>query len=153
MSATVIDAERRLPYAPAELCALVGDVRAYPDFIPWILDMKVSGEREHAGVREGVAHALVGWRAIRERFSTRVRVKAEAGEVDVSLVSGPFRVLENRWRFAPDGDGGSLVRFHVAYEFKNPLLNGLARANRDTAAQRIMQAFEKEAARRLAARV
>ena len=151
MSATIIETQTRLPYAPADLCALVGDVRTYPDFIPWILDMKVSGEREHAGVREGVAHALVGWRAIRERFTTRVRVKPEAGEVDVSLVSGPFRVLENSWRFASDGAGGTLVRFHVAYEFKNPILNGLVRANREVAARRIMQAFEKEAARRLGA--
>lgn len=153
MSATVIEAERRLPYAPRDLCDLVSDVRAYPDFIPWILDMRVSGEREHGGVREAVAHVLVGWKAIRERFSTRVRAAADAGEVDVSLVSGPFRVLENRWRFSPDGNGGSVVRFHVAYEFKNPLLNSLVRANRRRAAERIMEAFETEAARRLSAKV
>lgn len=148
MSATVIEAERRLPYAPRELCELVGDVRAYPKFIPWILDLKLSGEREHGGVREAVAHVLVGWRAIRERFSTRVRSAPEDGEVDVTLVSGPFRVLENRWRFAPDGKGGSVVHFHVAYEFKSHMLNRLVRANRQRAADRIMAAFEKEAARR-----
>lgn len=152
MSATTIEAEKHLPFAPADLCNLVSDVRAYPQFIPWILDMKVSGEREHGGVREAVAHVLVGWKAIRERFSTRVRSAPETGEVDVSLVSGPFRVLENQWRFQSDGNGGSLVRFHVTYEFKNPLLNGLVRANRQTAATRIMQAFEREAVRRLAPR-
>lgn len=148
MTATVIEAERRLPYAPHDLCELVGDVRAYPKFIPWILDLKLSGEREHGGVREAVAHVLVGWRAIRERFSTRVRSAPEDGEVDVTLVSGPFRVLENSWRFQPDGQGGSVVRFYVAYEFKSRMLNGLARANRQKAADRIMASFEKEAARR-----
>lgn len=149
MSATVIEAERRLPYAPRDLCELVGDVRAYPRFIPWILDMKVSGEREHAGVREAVAHVLIGWKALRERFSTRVRSAPEVGEVDVTLVAGPFRTLENRWRFEPDGNGGALVKFHVAYEFRSSMLNHLARANRERAAEKIMQAFEKEAARRL----
>ena len=127
---------------------MVGDVKAYPSFIPWILDMKVSGERETAGVREGVAHVLVGWKAIRERFSTRVRSAPAAGEVDVTLVSGPFRKLENRWRFQPDGAGGSLVRFWIAYEFKNPVLNSLAKANREKVVARIMAAFEAEATRR-----
>lgn len=150
MSATTIEAERRLPYAPEKLCALVGDVRAYPSFIPWVLDMKVSGEREHGGVREAVAHVLVGWKSLRERFSTRVRSAPEAGEVDVTLVSGPFRRLENRWRFASDGEGGSVVRFWIAYEFKNPLLNSLVKVNRDRAADRIMAAFEQEATRRFA---
>jgi coenzyme Q-binding protein COQ10 len=151
MSATVIEAERRLPYDPRDLCDMVGDVRAYPAFIPWILDLKLSGEREHGGVREAVAHVLVGWRAIRERFSTRVRLAPEQGEVDVTLVAGPFRTLENRWRFQPDGQGGSVVRFHVAYEFKSPFLNSLVRANRQKAAERVMAAFEKEAARRFKA--
>lgn len=148
MSATVIEAERRLPYAPHDLCEMVGDIRAYPKFIPWILDLKLSGEREHGGVREAVAHVLIGWRAIRERFSTRVRSAPDEGAVDVTLVAGPFRTLENTWRFQPDGQGGSVVRFHVAYEFKSPMLNGLARANRQKAAAKIMAAFEKEAARR-----
>lgn len=148
MSATTLQAERRLPFAPQDLCAMVGDVRAYPAFIPWILDMKVSGEREIAGVREAVAHVLVGWKAVRERFSTRVRSAPADGEVDVTLVSGPFRKLENRWRFQPDGAGGSVVRFWIAYEFKNPLLNGLLKANRDKVVERIMEAFEAEAARR-----
>ena len=107
MSATTLQAERRLPFRPEDLCAMVGDVRAYPSFIPWILDMKVSGEHDVAGGREAVAHVQVGWKAIRERFSTRVRSAPAAGEVDVTLVSGPFRKLENRWRFLPDGTGGS----------------------------------------------
>lgn len=149
MSATTIEAERRLPYPPEMLAELVGDVRAYPSFIPWVLDMKVSAEREHGGVRDCVAHVLVGWRSLRERFSTRVRSAPAEGEVDVTLVSGPFRRLENRWRFAPDGDGGALVRFYICYDFKNPLLNGLVRVNREKAAERIMAAFEKEAAKRL----
>jgi coenzyme Q-binding protein COQ10 len=149
MSATTIEAERRLPFAPEALAEMVADVRAYPRFIPWVLEMKISGEHEESGVRDLVAHALIGWKSLRERFSTRVRSAPAAGEVDVTLVSGPFRTLENRWRFAPDGAGGALVKFWIAYEFKNPVLNSLARVNREKAAEKIMQAFEKEAKRRL----
>lgn len=148
MTAKTLEAQRRLPYAPEALCAMVGDVRAYPDFIPWIEDLKVTGEKEHGGEREAIAHVRVGWKHIQERFSTKVRFAPAAGEVDVSLVSGPFRTLRNEWRFAPDGAGGSIVRFWIAYDFKNPILNALVKANREKVVARIMAAFEAEASRR-----
>jgi coenzyme Q-binding protein COQ10 len=148
MSAKTLEALRRLPYAPEALCAMVGDVRAYPDFIPWIEDLKVTGETEQGGVRECVAHVRVGWKHIKERFSTKVRCASAMGEVDVTLVSGPFRALRNEWRFTSDGADGAIVRFRIAYDFKNPILNGLVIANRDKVVARIMSAFEAEAARR-----
>lgn len=129
---------------------MVGDVRTYPDFIPWIEDLKVTGERDEGGVREAVAHVRVGWKSLQERFSTKVRCAPANGEVDVSLVSGPFRTLRNEWRFKSDGAGGSLVKFWIAYDFKNPILNAIVRANRDKVIERIMAAFESEAARRCA---
>lgn len=148
MSAKTLEAQRRLPYAPEALCQMVGDVRAYPDFIPWIEDMKVTGETEQGGVREAIAHVRVGWKSLQERFSTKVRCAPASGEVDVSLVSGPFRTLHNKWRFASDGAGGSIVKFWIAYDFKNPILNAVVKANREKVVERIMAAFEAEAARR-----
>jgi len=150
MTAKTLEAHRRLPYAPEALCRMVGDVRTYPDFIPWIEDLKVTGERDEGGVREAVAHVRVGWKSLQERFSTKVRCAPANGEVDVSLVSGPFRTLRNEWRFKSDGAGGSLVKFWIAYDFKNPILNAIVRANRDKVIERIMAAFESEAARRCA---
>ena len=44
MSRTVIEAERVLPYAPADLCRLVGDVRVYPEFVPFLKSMRVLRE-------------------------------------------------------------------------------------------------------------
>ena len=150
MTAKTLEAQRRLPYAPEALCRMVGDVRTYPEFIPWIEDLKVTGEHDEGGVREAIAHVRVGWKSLQERFSTKVRCAPAEGEVDVSLVSGPFRTLRNEWRFKPDGTGGSLVKFWIAYDFKNPILNAIVKANRDKVIERIMAAFEAEAARRCA---
>ena len=122
MSRTQIEAERVLPFAPADLCRLVGDVRTYPQFIPFLQSLRVVKEEPHdAGGWEGVAEAIVGWKAIRERFSTTVRCEPTKGEVDVSLVSGPLHALDNRWRFEAH-EKGARVRFWIAYQFKNPLL-------------------------------
>jgi coenzyme Q-binding protein COQ10 len=151
MTRTTITAERILPYAPAELCRMVGDVREYPKFIPYLQSLRVVNEaaREQGGW-EGIAEAIVGWKAIRERFTTNVRCEPAKGEVDVSLVSGPFHALDNRWRFEPC-EQGARVRFWISYQFKNPVLNAVVSANKDKVAGRIMGAFEKEAKRRLGA--
>ena len=149
MSRTIIEAERILPYAPADLCRLVGDVRAYPEFIPWLQSLRVVREEPRdEGGWEGVATAIVGWKAITERFSTSVRCEQAKGEVDVALVSGPFHALDNRWRFEPH-EKGAKVRFWISYQFKNPLLNAVVSANKDKVAARVMGASEREAKKRL----
>lgn len=149
MSRTIIETERTLPYPAADLCRLVGDVRAYPTFIPWLKELRVLKETPKPdGGWEGEAEAVVGWRAFVERFTSRVRCEPEKGEVDVGLVKGPFRTLDNRWRFVADG-AATRVRFFIAYEFKNPILQAAVSANRDKVAARVMDAFEKEARRRL----
>jgi coenzyme Q-binding protein COQ10 len=149
MSRTIIEAERILPYSPADLCRLVGDVRDYPRFIPWLQSLRVTKEEPRPeGGWAGVAEATVGWKAITERFATTVRCEPAKGEVDVSLVSGPFHALDNRWRFQPH-ESGALVRFWISYHFKNPVLQALVAANRDRLASRIMSAFEREAKKRL----
>jgi coenzyme Q-binding protein COQ10 len=151
MAQAILEAERLLPYAAADLCKLVGDVRNYPDFIPWLQRLHVIEETPRPdGGWEGVAEATVGWHALTERFSTRVRCAPEEGAVDVELVKGPFKSLVNRWRFK-DAPQGAQVRFWIAYEFKNPVLQGLLKFHREHAARRIMRAFEEEAGRRLGA--
>jgi coenzyme Q-binding protein COQ10 len=149
MARTTIKAERFLPHAPGDLCRLVGDVREYPQFIPWLKSLRVTKEEPRSeGGWEGVAEAIVGWKAITERFTTTVRCEPAKGEVDVALVSGPFHALDNSWRFEPH-EGGARVRFTISYQFKNPVLQAMVAANKDKLAGRIMGAFEREAKRRL----
>jgi len=149
MSRTVIEAERVLPYAPADLCRLVGDVRVYPEFVPFLKTMRVTKEEPRPeGGWAGVAEAEVGWQAIKVRFSTSVRCEPAKGEVDVALVKGPLHSLQNKWWFAPH-EKGAHVRYWIAYEFKNALLQAAISANKDKLAGRIMAAFEREAIRRL----
>lgn len=149
MSRTVIEAQRILPYAPADLCRLVGDVRVYPQFVPFLKSMRVTKESPlEEGGWQGVAEADVGWKAINVTFSTSVRCEPSKGEVEVALVKGPLHSLANKWWFKPH-DSGAHVRYWIAYEFKNALLQAAISANKDKLAGRIMSAFEAEARRRL----
>lgn len=149
MARTIIEASRILPYAPDDLCRLVGDVRVYPQFVPFLQRLRVTKEEPLAeGGWQGIAEAEVGWKAINVHFSTSVRCEPAKGEVDVALVKGPLHALNNRWRFVPH-EKGAHVSYWIAYEFKNPLLQAAISANKDKLAGRIMEAFEREARRRL----
>ena len=135
-----------LPYAPDQLFALVGDVMAYPDFVPWITSMRTWNARALEGGVETVdAEAGVGFSFLRERFSTRVRRDPTARQIDVTLLSGPFRRLANRWQFFEVGEGRTRVEFDIDFQFKSRLLEGLLAANFARAVDRLMACFEARA--------
>jgi len=134
-----------LPYTPDQLRALVGDVERYPEFVPWISAMRTWNARELGdGVDTLDAEAGVGFSFLKERFATRVRRDAAGQQIDVNLLSGPFRKLANRWRFFDDPDG-TRVEFDIDFEFKSRLLDGLLKANFHHAVDRLMTCFEDRA--------
>jgi coenzyme Q-binding protein COQ10 len=136
---------RLLPYTPDQLFRLIGDVDRYPEFVPWITSMRTWNARDlEAGVNQVDAEAGVGFSFLRERFSTRVRRDGANHQIDVGLLSGPFRKLTNRWRFIPEGEG-TRVEFDIDFQFKSRLLEGLLSANFHHAVERLMTCFEDRA--------
>lgn len=134
-----------LPYTPDQLFDLVGDVDRYPEFVPWINSMRTWNARTLAdGVETVDAEAGVGFAFLRERFATRVRRDAAERQIDVSLLSGPFRKLANSWRFLEDG-GGTRIEFDIDFQFKSRLLEGLLSANFHHAVEKLMACFEDRA--------
>jgi coenzyme Q-binding protein COQ10 len=135
-----------LPYTPDQLFALVGDVTRYPDFVPWINAMRTWNPRSLSeGVDAVDAEAGVGFSFLKERFSTRVRRDARNRQIDVSLISGPFRKLNNRWRFLDAGHGCTRVEFDIDFAFKSRLLEALLTANFAHAVDKLMTCFEARA--------
>ena len=88
---------KTLPYSPDQLFALVGDVDAYPQFVPWIVGMRTWNARTDSdGLSWTDAEAKVGFSFLKETFSTRVRRDPAALQIDVGLISGPFKSLRNQ---------------------------------------------------------
>jgi coenzyme Q-binding protein COQ10 len=136
---------RVLPYTPDELFEMVGDVRRYPDFVPWINAMRVSNERaDGEGVTLLDAEAAVGFSFLRERFATRVRRDRTARRIDVQLLSGPFRKLRGVWNFRPHPTGTEL-EFDIEFEFKSRLLDRMLAVNLDPAVAQLISCFEGRA--------
>jgi coenzyme Q-binding protein COQ10 len=135
---------RVLPYAPEQLFELVGDVEAYPKFVPWITGMRTWNGRVDGAVSTVDAEAQVGFSFLREKFATRVRRDRDALSIDVSLLYGPFKRLINGWRFVAEGEA-TRVEFVIDFAFKAALLDGMLAANIDKAANKLIACFEERA--------
>ena len=130
---------RFVPYTPAQMFELVADIEKYPDFLPWCVGARI---RKRAGTVM-VADLLIGFRMVREKFTSRV-VLQEPERIDVVHVHGPLEHLTNSWRFHP-AEGGSTVDFRNEFEFRSRILRGLIGALFHEAAQRMVAAFEGRA--------
>jgi coenzyme Q-binding protein COQ10 len=131
---------RRLPYRQDQLFDLVADIERYPEFLPWCTAARV---RERAG-NVIVADLVIGFRMFRERFTSRVTLN-RPDRIDVAYSEGPFRYLENHWRFEPQPDGASIVDFHVDFEFRSRVLQRLIGVLFNEAVRRMVAAFEGRA--------
>lgn len=135
---------RRVNHSPEEMFALVADVERYPEFVPMCEALTVRSRKERDGIAVLVADMSVGYKAIRETFTSQVVLKPDDLAIDVKYLDGPFRYLDNRWRFEPSGDGCD-VHFNIDYEFKSRILGAVMGAVFDRAFRMFTTAFEKRA--------
>ena len=136
---------RQVRHSPLQMFDLVADVERYPDFLPLCENLRVirrsqSGE----GVETLVSAMEVGYKAIRESFTTRVTLDHPRLRITVEYVDGPFQYLENRWTFR-ETPGGCDVEFYINYEFKSFALGLLMGSMFDKAFRKFTQAFEERA--------
>jgi coenzyme Q-binding protein COQ10 len=124
---------------------LVADVERYPEFVPLCESLRVRRRSQSGeGIESLVADMSVGYKAIRESFTSRVTLDRARLRIDVEYVDGPFRYLENRWVFRSTS-GGSEIDFHINYEFRNFALGLLMGAMFDRAFRKFTTAFEERA--------
>ncbi|KQM34855.1 cyclase [Rhizobium sp. Leaf68] len=141
------ETRRLVKHSPDRMYDLVADVEKYPEFLPLCDGLTVRSKKERDGKTLLVADMTVGYKAIRETFTTQVLLKPEERAIDVKYLDGPFRYLDNRWRFEPTDSGGCSVYFFIDYEFKNRLLGALMGSMFDRAFRMFAEAFEARADR------
>lgn len=132
---------RHLPYSPEQMFDMVADVESYAQFLPWVTAIRVRSNSE----TEMVADMIVGFKGLRESFTSRVH-KLRPERVHVDYLDGPLKHLSNDWHFRPDGEGGVLVDFEVDFAFKNRLFEMMAGQMFDKALRKMIGAFEARAA-------
>ncbi|UUX50194.1 type II toxin-antitoxin system RatA family toxin [Nisaea acidiphila] len=132
--------KRAVPFSPQQLFDLVADVQRYPEFLPWCVGARIRK-------REGnliVADLIIGYKMIRERFTSKVTLSPERNRIDVEYADGPFKYLNNHWVFEAH-DHGCMIDFYVDFEFKSRMLQKIIEVFFNEAVRRMVAAFESRA--------
>jgi coenzyme Q-binding protein COQ10 len=137
---------RTVPHAAPAMFNLVADVESYPKFLPLCRDLKVRRRNLLADGREVlVAEMEVGYKAMRETFTSQVTLDRPDFEILVEYIDGPFRHLENRWHFSEVGPDSCKIEFDIAYEFRSRTLALLVGGLFEAAFRKFAEAFESRA--------
>ena len=126
-------------HSAAEMYALVDDVDAYPQFLPWCTDVKV--EQVDGKRRATLTAALHG---LRQSFTT-VNENRPGEAIDLHLVEGPFRHFDAGWRFTPLGEQACQIDFSLRYEFSSRALDTLLGPLFSHIADTMVDAFTRRA--------
>jgi coenzyme Q-binding protein COQ10 len=131
-------------FSVEQLYQLVVDIEKYPEFLPWCSAARVLEETDHYIV----ADLIISFKAFTEHYRSQVDISPPKGgkaSVEVSLISGPFKHLNNNWKFKSLKNGGTLIEFYIDFEFKSALLQKLIGLLFNRACQKMVDSFEARA--------
>ena len=142
---TSFETRKHVAFTARQMYDLVADVAAYPQFLPLCEELTIRSRTSHAGGETITCNMTVGYKAIRETFTSAVTLEPASHTVVARSDDGPFRRLENRWSFEDVPGGGCTVNFFVSYDFKSFMLQMLMGAMFEHAVRRFTDAFEARA--------
>lgn len=135
---------RVLPYTPQQLFALVVDIERYPQFLPWCRAARVVSRQKDSFLGE----LIISFSHLTERYTSRVTPTAPVGNnegrIEVALVDGPFKYLNNHWRFVPHAQGCE-IHLDLDFAFKSTLLDTLIGSMFGRACEKMIGAFTARA--------
>jgi ribosome-associated toxin RatA of RatAB toxin-antitoxin module len=109
-----------LGYSAEQMFDLVAKVEDYPVFLPWCGGVKVI-ERDADTL---VASLAIHFHGIKQNFTTRNH-NLRPTEMRMTLVDGPFKVMDGTWTFKALRADACKVELDLHYEFSNMLLENL----------------------------
>ncbi len=126
--------------------ALVDDIDAYADFLPWC-GSSTELSRDEDEVRASIELAYKG---VHKSFTTLNRNQKNK-MIEMRLLEGPFKHLEGFWRFDSLRDDACKVLLDLNFEFSNrlldmtvgPIFNEVANRLVDSFCQRAEQVYGK----------
>ncbi|MEM9999346.1 MAG: type II toxin-antitoxin system RatA family toxin [Pseudomonadota bacterium] len=139
------ESKRRVNHSAANMFQLVADIEHYPEFVPLCEALTIRDRRERDGKTLLIADMTVGYKQIRETFTSQVHLDPAANLIRATYLDGPFKHLDNRWAFEDQGSGACDVHFYIEYEFKSRMLGALMGSMFDRAFRKFSAAFEARA--------
>jgi len=136
----IVEKSVLIGHSAAKMYALVADVEAYPQFLPWCSRAEVQLVDAH----KAVATLHVNYHGLRQHFSTENHMDKGA-LIEMKLLNGPFKHLDGFWRFAPLAEQACKVEFRLSYELSGKLMEKIAGPVFNHIANTFVEVFVKRA--------
>jgi len=133
--------QRVVPYSADQMFDLVADVERYPQFLPWCVGSRITGQTDD----QIEAEVAVGFKMFRERFRSRVTLLRDEHRINVEYLGGPMKYLSNSWRFEVLDDDRCCIHFFIEFEFRSKLMQRVAKALFHELVYHMVAAFERRA--------
>ncbi len=135
----------RVNHTAIDMFELVADVEKYPQFLPLCQSLSIRSRQEREGRVMLVADMTVAYKMIKESFASQIHLHRQALAIDVKYLDGPFRYLDNQWRFLQTDDGGCEIDFLLDYQLRSRALQLVMGSVFDLAFGKFTRAFENRA--------
>lgn len=140
-----LDKKHIVNHSAEDMYQLVCDVEKYPNFVPLCQSLNVKSTKERNGKTLMMADMTMAYKMLSETFTTQVLMNHDALQIDVKYIEGPFKHLDNQWKFKDVEGGKCEVSFLLEYELRSKMLAMAAGAVFDMAFGKFVDAFEKRA--------
>jgi coenzyme Q-binding protein COQ10 len=141
----IFETTHAIGHSADDMFALIAKVEDYPKFLPLCEALTVKHREQRDGKEVLIANMVVGYKLLREAFTTEVVLDRASRTILVHYLDGPFSHLENRWRFHPAGSSRCEAQFYIAYSFRSRILERLMGKVFAKAVRKYTAAFEARA--------
>lgn len=131
-------------FSVEDIYQLIIDVESYPDFLPWCGAVKIIEESND----NIIADLIVNFKPFTELYRSKVMLypsdHGSAARVETTMISGPFKFLNNKWEIEP-ANYGCKIKFYISFEFKSIVLEKIMGIFFNKAAEKMVAAFIERA--------
>jgi coenzyme Q-binding protein COQ10 len=136
---------KKFNYSRKDLIELVLKIDDYKFFLPWCINSKILTIDKNKGDLKIIADLDIGFRSLREIYTSEVIYNNENSKIAVTSISGNIKKLINIWEFEEIDIKSCNVVFFIDIELKNPIINILFSKFFNHGFEKILNAFEQRA--------
>ena len=120
---------------------LVADIDSYSEFLPWCNDSRVIDRKTEDGREIVIADLEIGYDQFVYTYRSEVVLNLDKSNISVRNLDGPFKYLENNWKFVTVNESECEIQFKIDFELNITLFDILMRKFFDLAFQKMVDAF------------
>ncbi len=128
-------------YSKDQMFDLVADIDRYDEFLPWCNNSKIINTSIKDDIKIVIADLEIGYDQFVYTYRSEVKLHKDKSEINVRNLDGPFKYLENNWKFVTINESESEIQFKIDFELNITLFDILMRKFFDLAFQKMVDAF------------